>query len=93
MAERTVNDLNNPERRDLTVQATYQVEQMLEVLLKAARNDQYPEPLPYLLRGMVPRLLELNSVVMSAAADEMEDMESLRLRLDGGWYQTLNTTA
>lgn len=88
MAERTVNDLNNPERRYLTVQVTYQVEQMLEVLLKAACNDQYQEPLPYLLRGMLPRLLELNSVVMSAAGDDAEDMESLRVRVTGGWNQT-----
>lgn len=79
MAKRCA-DLIEPERLELVAQATYQVEGLLNALLKSAKDTDSDE-LRFLIQGMVPRLLTINSVVMSAAGDELESTEDLALRL------------
>lgn len=93
MAERTVNDLNDPERRRVVLHASYQAEQMIDLMLRKSCDGGDTESIPYLLRGMLPRLMELNSVVMSAVDDEGEDVKSLKARLSGGWLSNQQVTA
>ena len=59
---------------------------MLEVMIHAAIEDK--EGLDSLISGIVPRLLGLNSVIMSAAGDELEGLPSLKNRLYGGCGET-----
>lgn len=93
MAERTVNDLNDPERRKVLLHASYQAEQMLDLMLRSSCDGGDTESIPYLLRGMLPRLLELNSIVMSAVGDDFESVASLKNRLSGGWLTVQQATA
>lgn len=93
MAERTVNDLNDPERRKVLLHASYQAEQMLDLMLRSSCEGGDTESIPYLLRGMLPRLLELNSIVMSAVGDDLESVVSLKNRLSGGWLTVQQATA
>lgn len=91
MAGETVIDMNDPERRGVTLNATWQAETALRTLLAAAEKDD--DEIGYLIEAIVPRLLDLNSVVMSAAGDDMEDVASLKRRLMGGWRPIQATAA
>ena len=72
------------ERQKTGLQATYQAEAMLRVLLTAAHHSDLEE-LPSLLQAMLPRLMELNSVSMSAHEEGSESVESMADRLCGGY--------
>lgn len=72
-------------RQKTGLQATYQAEALLRVLLQAAHHVEFDE-LPSLMQGMLPRLLELNSVSMSAHdCTDSESVASMHDRLCGGY--------
>lgn len=75
------------ERQKIGLQATYQTESLLRTLLRAAHHGEMEE-LPFLVQAMLPRLLELNSVSMSAHDPDSDDLPSIREQLHGG-YQHL----
>ena len=54
---------------------------MLGVLLDIAESAKDIDAC--LMQGMGVRMIELNSVVMSAVSDELEGIDSLRMRLHG----------
>jgi len=56
---------------------------MLELLAEAAFDAEKHEGIEFLIQGMIPRLAEINSVIMSAAGDETEKVDSLKRRLTG----------
>lgn len=70
------------DRVKLSLQATYQVEVMIDSLLREARNGS-AESLPHLLQGVGMRIHELNSIIMSALGDSFETESELRYRLQG----------
>lgn len=64
--------------------ATHQVEALLRSLLHSAHHAEYDE-LPCLLQAALPRLLELNSISMSAHDDGCESVADMTDRLHGGY--------
>lgn len=70
-------------RLDVISNASYQTEKMLEALSEAAFNTTKHEGIEFLVQGMIPRLAEINSIIMSAAGDDTEKVASLRKRLAG----------
>ncbi|WP_304305859.1 hypothetical protein [Pseudacidovorax intermedius] len=78
-----MNDMADPNRLALISEATGQIEALLTCLLSAARNEDHL--LRQLVEGIAPRLLDLNSVILSAADDELEAVDSLSARLIGNW--------
>ncbi|WP_295525667.1 hypothetical protein [uncultured Pseudacidovorax sp.] len=78
-----MNDMADPGRLAVIAAATGQNEALLSYLLRAARTS---DPLlEALVEGLVPRLLDLNSVILSASTDEREAIDSLTARLGGNW--------
>lgn len=78
-----MSDMADPNRLAVISEATGQIEALLSCLLSAARNEDHL--LRQLVEGMAPRLLDLNSVILSAADDEREAVDSLNARLTGNW--------
>ena len=66
------------------LQATGQSEALLRVLLTAAHSTD-PEELPSLVQALVPRLLQLNSVAMSAHDPDSDSLASMREELHSGY--------
>ena len=66
------------------LQASWQTDAMLRVLLSAAHHGNIEE-LPCLVQALVPRLLQLNSVAMSAHDPDSDTLASLREGLYGGY--------
>ena len=66
----------------IALQATYQISEMLGVLLDKAENGACDVD-GHLMMAMGLRMEQLNSIAMSAIDDETEDIESLRVRLFG----------
>ena len=81
------NAITLTERQKIGLQATYPAESLLRTLLRTAHHGEMEE-LPFLMRAMLPRLLELNSVSMSAHDPDSDDLPSIREQLHGG-YQHL----
>lgn len=70
------------QRQHIGLQACWQADAMLRALHRAT-GDGDAEGLALLVAGLLPRLLELNSVAMAALDADSETLESLRWRLDG----------
>ena len=71
------------QRQQICIEAAYQADALLRMLLAAAHHDTVEE-LPYLLKGMVPRLLDLNDVLMSTHDADIDSAEGMLGRLHGG---------
>ncbi|SEK07201.1 hypothetical protein SAMN05216567_101736 [Variovorax sp. OK605] len=76
-ARSTSNALGAPARLDVTLHATYQVEQLLLAMRHAAEENA--EGLPHLVLGMLPRLEQLNAMMMSASGDALQSVQHLIL--------------
>ena len=75
-------------RQQIGLQASWQSEALLRVLLTAAHSAD-PEELPSLVQALAPRLLQLNSVAMSAHdPEDCDTVQSMREELHSG-YQHL----
>lgn len=74
MTEVNVNDYDS--RRAVLHEATYQIDKLLEALQSAAHAED-TDGIEFLIRGMTPRLQQLNCVVMRAF-DEADSVESMR---------------
>ena len=74
-------------RQQTGLQASWQSEALLRVLLTAAHSAD-PEELPSLVQALVPRLLQLNGVAMSAHDPASDSLASMRDGLHSG-YQHL----
>lgn len=64
--------------------ATHQAEALLRSILHSAHTADTDE-LPFLLRAALPRILELNSISMSAHDDGCESVADMTERLNGGY--------
>lgn len=73
---------NDPHRLEIIFQCTYQAGQLLIAMMDAAERDDRQEDITCLIQGMVPRLFQLNSVIMEAAGD-LESVPSLLKRMKG----------
>lgn len=62
--------------------ATYQIEAMVDALISAAHDRK--DGLPSLVRGIGARILELNSIIMFALVDANETESGLESRLFAG---------
>lgn len=82
MATETVNHGSAEERAKLILQASYQIEPLCTTLRNAVENNA--DALEYLTLGIIVRIAELNSAIMSAAGDEDETMNAME-RLVRGW--------
>ena len=72
-------------RQQTGLQACYQAESVIRALLHAAHHSEFDE-LPHLMQAMLPRLMELNSVSMSAHdTTDSEGVPSMIDRLHGGY--------
>ena len=58
--------------RDLTTQATYQIDAMCHALQTAARAQE-TETLPYLVQGVAQRIIDLNDGLMMLASGTDDD--------------------
>lgn len=74
--------IGEPQRRDIIFQCTYQIGKMLIALMDAAERGDRHDNITSLIQGMVPRLYQLNGVVMDAA-DDRESVFSLLERMKG----------
>lgn len=83
MATDTVNHGDNEERQHLILKSTYQIERLCAALRDGIVNDDDGVAFANLAMGIVVRIADLNSVVMSAASDDDETMQSLRARVFG----------
>ena len=86
MATETVNQTNldatpTGERVDIALQATYQIDALMNVLMKGALAPE-DDTLPYLVQAVSARAHDLNSVIMSALNDDGETRASLNLKLN-----------
>ena len=68
-------------RVSMSLDATYQIEAMIDALAEAARTER--TSLGHLVKGVAPRIFELTSVIMSALGDEIEKESELHARLYG----------
>ena len=73
---------NDPHRLEIIFQCTYQAGQLLIAMMDAAERDDRHENIACLIQGMIPRLFQINSVIMEAAGD-LESVPSLLRRLKG----------
>lgn len=80
-ARRALDFGKDAPRAEVALQATIQLATMLGVLLDIAESAQDIDA--HLMQGMGVRMIELNSVVLSAVGDECEGIDSLRMRLYG----------
>ena len=72
-------------RQQIGLQASWQSEALLRVLLTAAHNTD-PEELRCLVQALAPRLLQLNSVSMSAHdPEDFDTVASMREELHCGY--------
>ena len=75
-------------RQQIGLQASWQSEALLRVLLTAAHNTD-PEELRCLVQALAPRLLQLNSACMSSHdPEDCDTVQSMREELHSG-YQHL----
>lgn len=69
-------------RVGIALAATYQIEAMADALLTAARDKK--GTLPFLVKGLGARIMELTSITMSALGDAEEAESDLNSRLHAG---------
>jgi hypothetical protein len=74
MAELTVTDYQA--RAEVINEATYQIDKLVEALQRAALSPEVIE-IEWLVRGIAPRLQQLNGAIMRCTASE-ESVESIR---------------
>jgi hypothetical protein len=86
-----MNAADNTQHQQTGIEAAYQVEAMLRTLLAAAHHGN-TDNLPSLLKGMVPRLLELNGVSMSCHDADSDSVEDLRELLHGGYDRLVDSS-
>ena len=80
-------------RQQIGLQASWQSEALLRVLLTAAHNTD-PEELRCLVQALAPRLLQLNSVAMSSHDPEDYDtVESMREELHAGYERLVQQSS
>ena len=78
MAAKTLTDIK---RNDITVCATQQANALLDALIAAADKTENNH-LEWTVRALVPRLRQINNVILSTADDDVETAESLEARLN-----------
>ena len=74
MAELTVTDYQA--RAEVINEAAYQIDKLVEALQRAAISPEVIE-IEWLVRGIAPRLQQLNGAIMLATT-ESESVESIR---------------
>lgn len=74
MAELTVTDYQA--RAEVINEAAYQIDKLVEALQRAALSPEVIE-IEWLVRGIAPRLQQLNGAIMRCTASE-ESVESIR---------------
>ncbi len=74
MAELTISDYQ--ERAELINEAAYQIDKLVEALQRASLDPDMIE-IEWLVRGIAPRLQQLNGAIMLATT-ESESVESIR---------------
>ena len=80
-------------RQQIGLQASWQSEALLRVLLTAAHSAD-PEELPSLVQALAPRLLQLNSVAMSAHdPEDCDTVQSMREELHSGYEHLVQDVA
>lgn len=78
-AENDAVILADPARRELITQATWQMEPILNMLIERAERQE--DDFEYLLRGILPRLLQLNDAIMAAAGSADLSVESIHRKI------------
>ena len=78
MAELTVTDYQA--RAEVINEATYQIDKLVEALQRAALSPEVIE-IEWLVRGIAPRLQQLNGAIMRCTTSE-ESVESIRETLE-----------
>lgn len=71
-------------RHQTGLEACYQIEALLRSLMIAAHHGDM-EDMQHLMRATLPRLVDMNSVAMSALDADSEDVPSMVDRLHGGY--------
>ncbi len=78
MAELTLTDYQD--RAKVITEAAYQIDKLVEALQLAARSPGMKE-IEWLIRGVAPRLMQLNGAIMRCTNSE-ESLEDIRGNLD-----------
>lgn len=83
---KTKNPLGSIERRHLSLNASWEIESLIDCILKEVNSGDLDLGLDaeMKLRGLGCRVKEVNSIIMSALGDELESIKGLRCRLYGG---------
>lgn len=70
------------ERGKVALRATYEIEALLDIIIEKSKNKESEDvrEIKDIARGLSCRIKDLNSVVMSAIGDDLENNESLLLR-------------
>lgn len=74
MAELTIGDYQA--RAEVITEAAYQIDKLVEALQRAALSPEMIE-LEWLVRGVAPRLQQLNGAIMRCT-DDSESVDSIR---------------
>lgn len=78
------NSLTAPWRHDLALEATYEIDAMARLLIKHIKHIEpsscFDNEL-FAFKGIAMRIIDLNSVAMSAISDPGETAEDLERRL------------
>jgi hypothetical protein len=78
------NDLTAPWRREIAIEASYEIEAMSKLVLSEVKRidkaGDFDDEL-LALKGVIHRISQLNEIVMAAIDFPGETNESLRLRL------------
>lgn len=70
-------------RIQTSIEASNQIEALINALVKSASSDDDREGLDLLVKGIGARIHQLNGIIMSALDDDGETESDLRLRLAG----------
>lgn len=80
-------------RGTIALGASYEIESLSLLMINILNNNYSSDNVkidPLALRGIAMRIKQLNSVIMSAAGDDLEDNHSLNGRFSGFQFQYIN---
>ena len=77
----TILEPTAQKRIDICMEATYQIDALSDALLKASFSNNGDDALPWIVRGIVTRMKELNLAIMAGLGNTDEDESSLLQRV------------
>lgn len=77
MSDEKKTQMLDDERGQIVLEATWEIDALVLLIGKAIDGDMESGEL-FAIKGVMKRVRQLNSVIMSAIGDPMEDNESLR---------------